>query len=75
MRSFPFAFRVVAATLLGAGLLSGCMQDPASRGLGGAAVGMGVASATHGNLATGAIIGGLAGVASCAYQIGGRCYR
>ena len=45
--------------------LAGCMDDPASRGLGGAAAGAVLASATDNNALTGALIGGLAGAASC----------
>lgn len=45
--------------------LAGCMDDPATRGLGGAAAGAVLASATDNNALTGAIIGGLAGAASC----------
>jgi hypothetical protein len=45
--------------------LAGCMQDPGTRGLAGAVVGAAVADSTGGNLATGALIGGLAGAASC----------
>lgn len=50
--------------------LAGCMQDPASRGAAGAAAGVLVADATDGNLLTGAVIGGLAGVATCGVDIG-----
>ena len=50
--------------------LSACMQDPASRGLAGAALGAAVADATEGNLVNGAVIGGLAGMASCGVQVG-----
>lgn len=50
--------------------LSGCMQDPATRGLAGAAVGAAVADATEGNLLTGAVIGGLAGAATCGVNLG-----
>lgn len=45
--------------------LAGCMDDPATRGLGGAAAGALLAGATDNNALTGAIIGGLAGAASC----------
>ncbi len=45
--------------------LSACMQDPASRGITGAAAGALVADATGGKMLKGAAIGGLAGVASC----------
>lgn len=45
--------------------LAGCMDDPATRGLAGAATGAVLAGATDNNALTGAIIGGLAGAASC----------
>ena len=45
--------------------LAGCMDDPATRGLAGAATGAVLADATDNNVLTGAIIGGLAGAASC----------
>jgi osmotically inducible lipoprotein OsmB len=50
--------------------LAGCMQDPTSRGVAGAAAGAIVADATDGNLFTGALIGGLAGVATCGIEVG-----
>ena len=50
--------------------LSACMQDPASRGIAGAAAGALVADALDTNMATGAVIGGLAGVASCGVELG-----
>lgn len=50
--------------------LAGCMQDPASRGLAGAAVGAVVADATGGSAINGGVIGGLAGVATCGVNIG-----
>lgn len=50
--------------------LAGCMQDPASRGLAGAAVGAVVADATGGNAINGGVIGGLAGVATCGINLG-----
>jgi hypothetical protein len=50
--------------------LAGCMQDPASRGLAGAAAGAVIADATKSDLLTGAVIGGLAGVASCGIELG-----
>ena len=40
--------------------LAGCLEDPASRGLAGAAGGAIVADAFNGNVLTGAVIGGLA---------------
>ncbi|MGQ0565196.1 MAG: hypothetical protein ACT4OK_09000 [Gemmobacter sp.] len=50
--------------------LAGCLQDPASRGLAGAATGALIADATDGSLVTGALIGGLAGVATCGVNLG-----
>lgn len=50
--------------------LAGCLQDPASRGLAGAAAGALVADATDNNALTGAVIGGLAGAATCGVDIG-----
>lgn len=50
--------------------LAGCMQDPASRGLAGAAAGAVIADATKGDMLTGAVIGGLAGVATCGIDLG-----
>jgi osmotically inducible lipoprotein OsmB len=50
--------------------LAGCMQDPATRGLAGGAAGLVLADALDTNLATGAVIGGLAGVASCGIDVG-----
>jgi hypothetical protein len=50
--------------------LSGCLQDPASRGIAGAAAGALVADALDGNMATGAALGGLAGVATCGIELG-----
>ncbi len=45
--------------------LAGCMQDPGSRALAGAAAGAVLADATDNSALTGAVIGGLAGAASC----------
>jgi osmotically inducible lipoprotein OsmB len=50
--------------------LAGCMQDPTSRGLAGAAAGAVIADATDSDKLTGAVIGGLAGVATCGIEIG-----
>ncbi len=50
--------------------LAGCMQDPASRGLAGAAAGALVADALDENMLAGAAIGGLAGVATCGIELG-----
>lgn len=55
--------------------VAGCMQDPATRGAAGAAAGIVIADATDGNLLTGAVMGGLAGVATCSVDVGlGTCY-
>jgi osmotically inducible lipoprotein OsmB len=50
--------------------LAGCLQDPASRGLAGAAAGAVIADATENDLVTGALIGGLAGAATCGIEVG-----
>ncbi len=50
--------------------LAGCLQDPASRGIAGAAAGALVADAFDGNMVTGAVIGGLAGAATCGVNLG-----
>lgn len=50
--------------------LAGCMQDPASRGLAGAAAGALVADALDENMVAGAALGGLAGVATCGIELG-----
>ena len=50
--------------------LAGCMQDPTSRGVAGAAAGALIADATDSNMLTGAVIGGLAGVATCGIEVG-----
>ena len=50
--------------------LAGCLQDPASRGLAGAAAGAAIADVTDNNAVTGAVIGGLAGAASCGVNLG-----
>jgi hypothetical protein len=50
--------------------LAGCMQDPASRGLAGAAAGALVADAFDENIIAGAALGGLAGAATCGIEIG-----
>ena len=50
--------------------LAGCIQDPASRGLAGAAAGALVADALDENMVAGAAIGGLAGVATCGIELG-----
>ncbi|MDX5349484.1 MAG: hypothetical protein LPJ95_02095 [Paracoccaceae bacterium] len=50
--------------------LAGCMQDPTSRGLAGAAAGALVADALDENMVAGAALGGLAGVATCGIELG-----
>ena len=50
--------------------LAGCMQDPASRGIAGAAAGALVADAFDENMLAGAALGGLAGVATCGIELG-----
>jgi len=50
--------------------LAGCMQDPASRGLAGAAAGALVADALDENMVAGAALGGLAGAATCGIELG-----
>jgi hypothetical protein len=55
----------VLLAAIAASFLAGCMQDPASRGLAGAAAGAIVADALDENIIAGAALGGVAGVASC----------
>jgi osmotically inducible lipoprotein OsmB len=50
--------------------LAGCMQDPASRGLAGAAGGALIADALDENMLAGATLGGLAGLATCGIELG-----
>jgi osmotically inducible lipoprotein OsmB len=50
--------------------LAGCMQDPTSRGVAGAAAGALVADALDENIIAGAALGGLAGAATCGIEIG-----
>jgi hypothetical protein len=64
MRKSLIVFALLSAPL------AGCMQDPASRGLAGAATGALLADVTDNDMATGAIIGGLAGVATCGIELG-----
>lgn len=45
--------------------LAGCLDDPGTRALAGAGAGAILADATDNNALTGAVIGGLAGAASC----------
>lgn len=60
MRTPPVLLAAIAASFL-----AGCLQDPASRGLAGAAAGALVADALDENMLAGAALGGVAGVASC----------
>ena len=64
MRKSLIVFAILSTTL------SGCMPDPASRGMAGAAAGALVADATKSDVLTGALIGGLAGVATCGIELG-----
>ena len=50
--------------------LAGCMQDPASRGVAGAAAGALVADALDENMVAGAALGALAGAATCGIEVG-----
>ena len=50
--------------------LAGCMQDPASRGITGAVAGAALSDLTDNNALTGALIGGLAGAATCGVNVG-----
>lgn len=50
--------------------LSACMQDPASRGVAGAAAGALVADALDENMVAGAALGALAGAATCGIELG-----
>jgi hypothetical protein len=50
--------------------LAGCMQDPASRGLAGAAGGALIADALDENMLAGAALGGMAGLATCGIELG-----
>ncbi|MES2915201.1 MAG: hypothetical protein V4753_08805 [Pseudomonadota bacterium] len=59
-----FAFAILSTTL------AGCLQDPASRGMAGAAAGALVADALDENMLAGAALGGLAGVATCGIELG-----
>lgn len=57
--------KTIALLLLVATPLAGCMQDPTTRGLTGALVGAAIADNQDTKILNGAVIGGLAGVASC----------
>jgi len=50
--------------------VAGCMQDPASRGLAGAAGGALIADALDENMLAGAALGGMAGLATCGIELG-----
>lgn len=50
--------------------LAGCMQDPYSRGAGGAVAGALLADATDQNMVAGAALGALAGAATCGVNLG-----
>jgi len=68
-------FKTIAMLALLTLPLAGCLDDPATRGLTGAAGGAVIADALDTNVLTGAVIGGLAGAASCSVDVGlGRCY-
>ncbi len=45
--------------------LAGCLQDPASRGVGGALAGAAIADALDENLLAGAALGAAGGAATC----------
>ncbi len=45
--------------------LAGCLQDPATRGVGGALAGVVIADALDENIVAGAALGALGGAASC----------
>lgn len=45
--------------------VAGCVDSAGNRAIGGAVVGAVLADVTDNNVATGAVIGGLAGAASC----------
>ena len=64
MRKSLIVFAILSTTL------SGCMQDPASRGVAGAVAGAAIADALDENIIAGAALGGLAGAATCGIEIG-----
>lgn len=64
-----FKTKIVTALILATGL-AGCMSTPAQRGVTGAVVGAALADATDNNALTGAVIGGLAGAATCGIELG-----
>lgn len=63
-------FKTLLLAAVAVSSLAGCLQDPATRGLAGAAAGAVLADATDNNALTGAVIGGLAGAATCGINIG-----
>ncbi|MEY4984246.1 MAG: hypothetical protein RIR62_2512 [Pseudomonadota bacterium] len=65
---------VIAFALLAITALSGCLQDPTSRGMAGAVAGAAIADAMDENMVAGAALGGLAGAASCGLPGLPRCY-
>jgi len=69
-RQFPMRKPNLIILSLCAFSLAGCMADPASRGLAGALAGAAVADLTDNSVATGAVIGGLAGAATCGVNVG-----
>ncbi|MBA4323942.1 MAG: hypothetical protein C0426_02470 [Rhodobacter sp.] len=64
MRKSLVIFALLSTTL------AGCMQDPASRGMAGAAAGALVADALDENMLAGAALGGMAGLATCGIELG-----
>jgi osmotically inducible lipoprotein OsmB len=64
MQKSLIVFAILSTTL------AGCMQDPASRGMAGAAAGALVADALDENMLAGAALGGMAGLATCGIELG-----
>ncbi len=64
MRKSLIVFAILSTSL------AGCMQDPASRGMAGAAAGALVADALDENMLAGAALGGMAGFATCGIELG-----
>jgi osmotically inducible lipoprotein OsmB len=60
MRTIPLLLSMAAALSVGA-----CVDSAGNRAIGGAVAGAVIADVTDNNVATGAVIGGLAGAASC----------
>ena len=58
-------FKSILFLALATTSLAGCLQDPASRGVGGALAGAVVADALDENLLAGAALGAAGGVATC----------